>query len=176
METVRNRHDEQQQKKDLRIPKVVFKETRHDKTAERRNRRQDGPACVFRRGFQHAHEISVNSKNEPDKRGQAQQSSFCSDLNDVVVQMAVVKVVEIGSAVIMRKLGVNSFRPYTEQGMILNHPESGKKHLQASCIRRELFTEAHGYTMVRSEEHTSELQSPCNLVCRLLLEKTRSDS
>src|SRR5256885_11125392 len=29
----------------------------------------------------------------------------------------------------------------------------------------------------RSEEHTSELQSPCNLVCRLLLEKkTRLDS
>src|SRR5256885_2531733 len=26
-------------------------------------------------------------------------------------------------------------------------------------------------TMGRSEEHTSELQSPCNLVCRLLLEK-----
>src|ERR1039457_2708437 len=25
--------------------------------------------------------------------------------------------------------------------------------------------------MYRSEEHTSELQSPCNLVCRLLLEK-----
>src|SRR5256885_11146575 len=25
----------------------------------------------------------------------------------------------------------------------------------------------------RSEEHTSELQSPCNLVCRLLLEKYR---
>src|ERR1039457_3080380 len=25
---------------------------------------------------------------------------------------------------------------------------------------------------LRSEEHTSELQSPCNLVCRLLLEKT----
>src|SRR5256885_7403631 len=24
----------------------------------------------------------------------------------------------------------------------------------------------------RSEEHTSELQSPCNIVCRLLLEKT----
>src|SRR5256885_3688941 len=27
----------------------------------------------------------------------------------------------------------------------------------------------------RSEEHTSELQSPCNLVCRLLLEKTKAD-
>src|SRR5688500_20366867 len=25
--------------------------------------------------------------------------------------------------------------------------------------------------LTRSEEHTSELQSPCNLVCRLLLEK-----
>src|SRR5256885_422830 len=28
----------------------------------------------------------------------------------------------------------------------------------------------------RSEEHTSELQSPCNLVCRLLLEKKKTDS
>src|SRR5256885_2215448 len=28
-------------------------------------------------------------------------------------------------------------------------------------------------TMQRSEEHTSELQSPCNLVCRLLLEKKK---
>src|ERR1022692_5287138 len=28
-----------------------------------------------------------------------------------------------------------------------------------------------GDCMDRSEEHTSELQSPCNLVCRLLLEK-----
>src|SRR2546426_6846000 len=27
--------------------------------------------------------------------------------------------------------------------------------------------------MIRSEEHTSELQSPCNLVCRLLLEKKK---
>src|SRR5256885_7732434 len=27
-------------------------------------------------------------------------------------------------------------------------------------------------SVLRSEEHTSELQSPCNLVCRLLLEKT----
>src|SRR2546426_8255418 len=27
---------------------------------------------------------------------------------------------------------------------------------------------------IRSEEHTSELQSPCNVVCRLLLEKKKS--
>src|SRR2546426_5431434 len=35
------------------------------------------------------------------------------------------------------------------------------------------FDEAYG--VVRSEEHTSELQSPCNLVCRLLLEKKKND-
>src|SRR2546426_3366207 len=29
-------------------------------------------------------------------------------------------------------------------------------------------------TVPRSEEHTSELQSPCNLVCRLLLEKKKN--
>src|SRR2546426_11658281 len=31
----------------------------------------------------------------------------------------------------------------------------------------------NSYAADRSEEHTSELQSPCNLVCRLLLEKKK---
>src|SRR5205807_5295700 len=31
----------------------------------------------------------------------------------------------------------------------------------------------HHHSAARSEEHTSELQSPCNLVCRLLLEKKK---
>src|SRR2546426_3027964 len=31
--------------------------------------------------------------------------------------------------------------------------------------------EVRAIYLTRSEEHTSELQSPCNLVCRLLLEK-----
>src|SRR5256885_2732162 len=31
-----------------------------------------------------------------------------------------------------------------------------------------------GVPASRSEEHTSELQSPCNLVCRLLLEKKKT--
>src|SRR5256885_10001158 len=40
---------------------------------------------------------------------------------------------------------------------------------------------AHGYSIARlskdrSEEHTSELQSPCNLVCRLLLEKKKQQN
>src|ERR1039457_5591623 len=33
---------------------------------------------------------------------------------------------------------------------------------------------ARRITYCRSEEHTSELQSPCNLVCRLLLEKSKN--
>src|SRR5256885_9154063 len=38
----------------------------------------------------------------------------------------------------------------------------------------ECRTTARGApTWSRSEEHTSELQSPCNLVCRLLLEKKK---
>src|SRR5256885_12927583 len=32
---------------------------------------------------------------------------------------------------------------------------------------------AEHFAQQRSEEHTSELQSPCNLVCRLLLEKKK---
>src|SRR2546426_4613706 len=34
-------------------------------------------------------------------------------------------------------------------------------------------TSRNGVGAERSEEHTSELQSPCNLVCRLLLEKKK---
>src|SRR2546426_6307720 len=34
---------------------------------------------------------------------------------------------------------------------------------------------APGTDDARSEEHTSELQSPCNLVCRLLLEKKKKN-
>src|SRR2546426_7260155 len=43
---------------------------------------------------------------------------------------------------------------------------------------RPLRIQGQGWTAdpskPRSEEHTSELQSPCNLVCRLLLEKKKN--
>src|SRR2546426_4458117 len=45
-----------------------------------------------------------------------------------------------------------------EHGLVLESPCS--------------ILQAWGLPM-RSEEHTSELQSPCNLVCRLLLEKKK---
>src|SRR2546427_6745988 len=37
------------------------------------------------------------------------------------------------------------------------------------------FTDATGASTIRSEEHTSELQSQSNLVCRLLLEKKNNN-
>src|SRR5256885_3520817 len=48
--------------------------------------------------------------------------------------------------------------------------------LQLRC-KGDLAVDAHHTVedcgIARSEEHTSELQSPCNLVCRLLLEKKK---
>src|SRR5256885_7303401 len=41
---------------------------------------------------------------------------------------------------------------------------------------REATTPQKSQASLRSEEHTSELQSPCNLVCRLLLEKKKKTS
>src|SRR5256885_7069858 len=40
-----------------------------------------------------------------------------------------------------------------------------------ACARVHTWLSARRLLVLRSEEHTSELQSPCNLVCRLLLEK-----
>ena len=36
------------------------------------------------------------------------------------------------------------------------------------------YLKEHNAAIIRSEEHTSELQSPTHLVCRLLLEKKKS--
>src|SRR2546426_4724416 len=42
----------------------------------------------------------------------------------------------------------------------------------SECVRSHFRSGARELGW-RSEEHTSELQSPCNLVCRLLLEKKK---
>src|SRR2546426_7785741 len=42
------------------------------------------------------------------------------------------------------------------------------------AVRRQSVRSVRGDHVLRSEEHTSELQSPCNLVCRLLLEKKKT--
>src|SRR2546426_4228113 len=70
------------------------------------------------------------------------------------------------------------------------HIRSARQNLRPLCGQMEAllrfrfhssnvnssFRLQHGSTLQakgRSEEHTSELQSPCNLVCRLLLEKKK---
>ena len=49
--------------------------------------------------------------------------------------------------------------------------DGNKSKLYIAQLQRGKYTIRH--VPYRSEEHTSELQSPCNLVCRLLLEKKK---
>src|SRR5256885_4368486 len=55
-------------------------------------------------------------------------------------------------------------------------PPSGAKWADPPAAYNRLVYRFNGagYLKPRSEEHTSELQSPCNLVCRLLLEKKKT--
>src|SRR5256885_9772298 len=52
-------------------------------------------------------------------------------------------------------------------------PTSSGRSSPAMGERRTLSATSSSNAASRSEEHTSELQSPCNLVCRLLLEKKK---
>src|SRR5574341_2176202 len=63
-----------------------------------------------------------------------------------------------GAQMFMFATGKRSLAPFTDQGI---------SHF-ADCPRGMEFRKD------RSEEHTSELQSPTNLVCRLLLEKKKT--
>src|SRR5256885_5463345 len=48
-----------------------------------------------------------------------------------------------------------------------------RTHIERWSTGLSEFADDVGDDVLRSEEHTSELQSPCNLVCRLLLEKKK---
>src|SRR5256885_9691260 len=48
-------------------------------------------------------------------------------------------------------------------------------HWQVMRMRSSTRSPSRRISNQRSEEHTSELQSPCNLVCRLLLEKKKKN-
>src|SRR5256885_12020041 len=56
-----------------------------------------------------------------------------------------------------------------------HRPLRGERALAVECGERSLRRQPDVGVgrNVRSEEHTSELQSPCNIVCRLLLEKKK---
>src|SRR5256885_11377829 len=78
--------------------------------------------------------------------------------------------------------------PYTTLFRSLHRGEAFRGAERGPCFRnrpghRQPETKrgarGHGFRLAggeRSEEHTSELQSPCNLVCRLLLEKKKQDT
>src|SRR2546426_6072070 len=69
--------------------------------------------------------------------------------------------------------------PYTtlfrsvDRSAMLEHLQRGLTFGAGDTVR--VYVEVYGLRVSaeRSEEHTSELQSPCNLVCRLLLEKKK---
>src|SRR2546430_10022028 len=66
------------------------------------------------------------------------------------------------------------FRSHLLAGVGFNLPggRDDRNLLRDRRARQSGFGDAHGYRdRRRSEEHTSELQSQSNLVCRLLLEK-----
>src|SRR5256885_9604964 len=63
--------------------------------------------------------------------------------------------------------------PERFHGEDAGRPGPGRDAVKVQLMLEQL--DAIGWPALthRSEEHTSELQSPCNLVCRLLLEKKK---
>src|SRR5256885_3738666 len=70
---------------------------------------------------------------------------------------------------VRREAGSDGSRPRTKEAptMPIDSHNSGLALMSRTIPRMTAIR------MPRSEEHTSELQSPCNLVCRLLLEKKK---
>src|SRR5256885_7262880 len=64
--------------------------------------------------------------------------------------------------------------PYTTLFRSLGAPDDLEVLALDQALAHGRVEDAIGHGR-RSEEHTSELQSPCNLVCRLLLEKKKKN-
>src|SRR2546426_2004096 len=72
------------------------------------------------------------------------------------------------------------FRSHRHLARWARHPWYSASHRRSKSdvrVRARYQDQAASHSRllrrIRSEEHTSELQSPCNLVCRLLLEKKK---
>src|SRR5688500_19658857 len=93
-----------------------------------------------------------------------------TSLHDALPICRIVRVIETGRAEVTEIVSVTftekaagelklRLREALEESRRAAAPESKERQRLDEAVRR-----------LRSEEHTSELQSPCNLVCRLLLE------
>src|SRR2546426_4072442 len=97
----------------------------------------------------------------------------------VVVIGGLVALLIVGTALFANSLAPN---PPDEQNFDLVESAPGAKALFGTdrfgrdVLSRVIYGSRTSLYVARSEEHTSELQSPCNLVCRLLLEKKKNNN
>src|SRR5256885_8526245 len=83
-----------------------------------------------------------------------------------------------GPAVSGLSIGVILFLSAGFQYLARPRPTKGSAIVGFAClVACNLLLLVNSFAgSARSEEHTSELQSPCNLVCRLLLEKKKRNT
>src|SRR2546426_7660949 len=77
---------------------------------------------------------------------------------------------------LFRSQGQRSLNPHWNRlSHLLDEPLARRNRMNRRALIKSASAAllAFGFDGCRSEEHTSELQSPCNLVCRLLLEKKK---
>src|SRR5205807_10246502 len=85
---------------------------------------------------------------------------------------------DLPSTPVMSKLATmgticSSFRPWLSGAgicLLKRHQTGDTDSFQPVILLTVTARQSGDFRPLRSEEHTSELQSPCNLVCRLLLE------
>src|SRR5256885_11795368 len=73
-----------------------------------------------------------------------------------------------------RQVGLRMALPVQRGERFQDRPHQAAALPRGDATRQPVTHPAPGGALdlaLRSEEHTSELQSPCNIVCRLLLEK-----
>src|SRR5258708_38249752 len=78
----------------------------------------------------------------------------------------------VAGAVLAPVLGVARGHPHVDR----RRSHGGRRNDDGALVQqrwRRRVADVHGAVDARSEEHTSELQSPDHLVCRLLLEKKK---
>src|SRR2546426_5709531 len=73
-----------------------------------------------------------------------------------------------------RKAAPSPVAPKTRKSAGPQRKKGTRATARASWMLLAMETVRFPHLSERSEEHTSELQSPCNLVCRLLLEKKKN--